>query len=95
MIRVLRALAADPTRWRYGYDLGHEVDLKSGSLYPILVRLADRGLLEASWEPSVQGKPPRHLYRLTTAGMAVLAATPVPSPAPPVALRRSRLREVR
>jgi PadR family transcriptional regulator, regulatory protein PadR len=94
MIRVLRALAADPTRWRHGYDLGHEVDLKSGSLYPILVRLADRGLLEASWEPSVQGKPPRHLYRLTTAGMAVLAATAVPSPLPPVALRRRRLREI-
>ena len=94
MIRVLRALATEPARWRYGYDLGREVDLRSGSLYPILVRLADRGLLEASWEPSVQGKPPRHLYRLTTAGMAVLAGAAVPSAAPPVALRRRRLREV-
>ena len=93
MIRVLRALATDPTRWRYGYDLGHEVDLKSGSLYPILVRLADRGLLEASWESSVPGKPPRHLYRLTTAGLAVLAAAPAPGPAPQAALRRRRLRE--
>jgi len=45
-IGVLRALAADPTRWRYGYDLVNEVHLKSGSLYPILVRLADRGLLK-------------------------------------------------
>jgi DNA-binding PadR family transcriptional regulator len=77
MIRVLQALATDPTRWRYGYDLGNEVNLKSGSLYPILVRLADRGLLEASWEPPVQGKPPRHLYRMTAAGLAVLAAIPV------------------
>ena len=51
-ISVLRALAADPARWRYGYDLAAEVHLKSGSLYPILVRLADRGLLETSWEPS-------------------------------------------
>jgi DNA-binding PadR family transcriptional regulator len=40
-----------PARWRYGYDLATEVNLKSGSLYPILVRLADRGLLETSWEP--------------------------------------------
>ena len=48
-IKVLRALAADPARWRYGYDLATEVHLKSGSLYPILVRLADRGLLETSW----------------------------------------------
>ena len=52
-INVLRALAADPARWRYGYDLATEVHLKSGSLYPILVRLADRGLLETSWEPGV------------------------------------------
>src|SRR5947209_4404380 len=50
-ISVLRALATEPARWRYGYDLAAEVRLKSGSLYPILVRLADRGLLEASWEP--------------------------------------------
>ena len=31
-IKVLRALAADPARWRYGYDLTGEVHLKSGSL---------------------------------------------------------------
>jgi PadR family transcriptional regulator len=67
-IRVLRALAADPARWRYGYDLATEVQLKSGSLYPILVRLADRGLLETSWEPGADSRPPRHLYRLTPAG---------------------------
>ena len=30
-INVLRALAADPARWRYGYDLVTEVHLKSGS----------------------------------------------------------------
>ena len=55
-ISVLRTLAADPARWRYGYDLVTEVRLKSGSLYPMLVRLADRGLLETSWE-LVLGKP--------------------------------------
>ncbi len=72
-ISVLRALAADPARWRYGYDLGTEVHLKSGSLYPILVRLADRGLLEATWEPGPQGRPPRHLYRLSRAGREYVA----------------------
>jgi DNA-binding PadR family transcriptional regulator len=75
-ISVLRALAADPSRWRYGYDLATEVHLKSGSLYPILVRLADRGLLEATWEPGPEGRPPRHLYRLTGAGREYLAALP-------------------
>ncbi len=73
-IRVLRALAADPAQWRYGYDLATEVRLKSGSLYPILVRLADRGLLETSWEPGVGSRPPRHLYRLTPTGREFVAA---------------------
>ena len=73
-VDVLLALAADPARWRYGYDLSTEVKLKSGSLYPILVRLADRGLLETSWEPGVDSRPPRHLYRLTGAGREFVAA---------------------
>src|SRR3954471_4816734 len=93
MIRVLRALAAQPTRWRYGYDLGTEVGLKSGSLYPMLVRLADRGLLETSWEPGAEGKPPRHLYRLTAAGLdevAQHATEPVARRSP---LLRPQLRE--
>ena len=73
-ISVLRALAADPAQWRYGYELATEVHLKSGSLYPMLVRLADRGLLETSWEPGVGSRPPRHLYRLTPAGREFVAA---------------------
>ena len=73
-ISVLRALAADPAQWRYGYDLATEVHLKSGSLYPILVRLADRGLLETSGEPGAGSRPPRHLYRLTPAGREFAAA---------------------
>src|SRR5580765_7157246 len=77
-INVLRALAADPARWRYGYDLATEVHLKSGSLYPILIRLADRGLLETSWEPGTGSRPPRHLYRLTGAGREFVAALPAP-----------------
>ena len=72
-INVLLALAADPARWRHGYDLTTEVHLKSGSLYPILVRLADRGLLDTSWEPGLGSRPPRHLYRLTPTGRAFVA----------------------
>jgi PadR family transcriptional regulator len=80
-VKVLRALAADPARWRYGYDLTAEVHLKSGSLYPILVRLADRGLLETSWEPGQGSRPPRHLYRLSLAGREYVAALPATHPA--------------
>ncbi len=78
-MKVLTALAADPAYWRYGYDLGVETGLKAGTLYPILVRLADRGLLDAMWEESPpHGRPARHLYRITAAGQA-LAAVSVPS----------------
>jgi DNA-binding PadR family transcriptional regulator len=41
-------------------------------MYPILMRLADRGLLETAWEKDApDGRPPRHLYRLTRAGLAM------------------------
>ncbi|MEV0720737.1 PadR family transcriptional regulator [Asanoa sp. NPDC050611] len=77
---VLLALAAQPTTWRYGYELCQQLDLKPGSLYPILVRLADRGLLQATWDTETSpGRPPRHLYRLTGSGRALatdLAAAP-------------------
>jgi PadR family transcriptional regulator, regulatory protein PadR len=71
---VLSALFAQPQTWRYGYDLSKETGLKSGTLYPLLIRLADQGLLETEWrEPLQPGKPPRHAYRLTAAGQALAA----------------------
>lgn len=71
---VLLALAETPTTWHYGYQLCRPLDLKAGSMYPILIRLADRGLLETAWESEVpRGRPPRHLYRLTGNGLALAA----------------------
>jgi DNA-binding PadR family transcriptional regulator len=68
---VLAALCMEPADWRHGYDLARQTGLKSGTLYPILVRLADRGLLEARWEDGrPAGRPPRHLYRLSSEGLA-------------------------
>jgi PadR family transcriptional regulator PadR len=73
-VSVLRAFASEPSVWRYGYELGLEVGLKTGSLYPILMRLSDRGLLESSWETDPpEGRPPRHLYRLTGSGARLAA----------------------
>ena len=66
---VVEALLDRPPQWRYGYDLSRETGLKSGTLYPILMRLADKRLLETRWEPAAApGRPPRHLYRLTGLG---------------------------
>ncbi len=70
---VLLALAEDPTAWRHGYELCQQTGLKAGSLYPILIRLADRGWLETKWEEEIPvGRPPRHLYRLTEVGLEQL-----------------------
>jgi DNA-binding PadR family transcriptional regulator len=74
---VIAALAQDPAAWRHGYDLLKELGLKAGTLYPILMRLCDRGVLEATWEDDAPpGRPPRHLYRLK-GGVA-----PAPRPEP-------------
>jgi PadR family transcriptional regulator, regulatory protein PadR len=79
-VAVMQALAAAPAEWRYGYELGREVGLKAGSLYPILMRLSDRGLLESRWEADPPaGRPPRHLYRLTGEGARVLAEAAAPA----------------
>jgi PadR family transcriptional regulator PadR len=55
--------------WSHGYDLCRRLDLKAGTVYPILMRLAERGQVETVWEtdPPV-GRPARHLYRLSGAG---------------------------
>jgi len=71
---VLGALANRPTDWLYGLELARLTGLKSGSLYPILIRLADRAMLESRWlEPAEPGRPPRHAYRITAAGLKMLA----------------------
>lgn len=68
-VAVLDVLAHDPNTPRYGYDLGKELGIKAGTLYPILIRLCERGLLQASWEDDPPaGRPPRHLYRILPAG---------------------------
>jgi PadR family transcriptional regulator PadR len=66
---VLAALAAEPERWVFGYELSKRLGIGSGTLYPALIRLSDDGLLEHRWEPSA-GRPPRHQYRLTVSGIA-------------------------
>jgi len=70
-LSVLAALCEQPSGWQHGYALARQTGLKSGTLYPILIRLADRGLVEACWqEEPVPGRPRRHLYRLTADGLA-------------------------
>jgi len=68
---VVAVLLERPTEWRYGYDLSRQTGLSSGTLYPILIRLAEQGLLDENWVPNeTAGRPPRHSYRLSASGVA-------------------------
>lgn len=72
MIELLATWMTAPQAWRHGYDLMKETGLSSGTLYPILMRMTEKGLVEAEWrEPAQPGRPPRHAYRLTADGIAL------------------------
>ena len=68
-LQVLTEFLHTPSDWKYGYDISRDTGLKSGTLYPILMRLAEHALLETRWESAEPGKPPRHTYKLTADGM--------------------------
>ena len=69
---VLRVLADGPT---YGYQLVTEVaersegelELHEGTLYPLLYRLEEQGLVRTEWDTPDRGAP-RKYYRLTAPG---------------------------
>jgi len=82
-LMLLEALGKRLRKWQYGYELAQVTGLKSGTLYPILMRLCDRGLLESQWQAASQpGRPPRHMYRLTAAGAAFVRETAARDAAP-------------
>lgn len=70
---VLLALARGV---RHGFDILEATGLQSGTVYPILRRLEDAGMVRSRWE-AVQrardeGRPPRRYYELTGAGAEAL-----------------------
>ena len=80
---LLEALLDAESRWSYGYELASLTGIKSGTLYPLLIRLEAQGYLEAEWQqPVASGRPPRHAYRLTAAGRRLARAEAVLSDQP-------------
>ena len=60
---------------KYGYalidELSHRgMDIDQGTLYPLLRRLEDQGLLESEW--NVEGSRPRRYYKISRTGEDVL-----------------------
>jgi PadR family transcriptional regulator PadR len=58
---------------RYGYEIVQELNrdgptvVAEGTIYPLLNRLRQAGMVEATWKESPSG-PPRKYYHLTAAG---------------------------
>lgn len=69
-LAVLYVLLETRNRGVHGYELIKTLGIKSGTLYPLLMRLVDQNLLDTEWqEPSAPGRPPRQIYRLTASGI--------------------------
>jgi PadR family transcriptional regulator, regulatory protein PadR len=71
--RLLTTLLSNPSAHWYGYELMKTTKLTSGTLYPMLARLQERGMVTSEWEPAptVAGRPPRKYYQLTGEGARV------------------------
>jgi len=75
-ILELAIMAALYHKTHYGYSLvrnlagSGSVELKEGTIYPILARLAREGLVHSEWMESSQG-PPRKYYSLTVSGRSI------------------------
>ena len=61
---------------RHGFDIMDASGLPSGTVYPILRRLEDAGLMRSSWEAvtaaRTDGRPPRRYYQVTGPGLRAL-----------------------
>lgn len=65
---------------KYGYQLiaelrekgGDIFRLKEGTLYPILYRLEEEGLIESRWSEAENRQPPRKYYLMTDRGRKAL-----------------------
>lgn len=72
---VLEMICNQPT---YGYELlwklkegsGGMFALKEGTLYPILYRLEDDGLIRSKWHQGQGRTAPKKMYEATEAGQA-------------------------
>ena len=88
---LLAALLEARQRWSHGYRLASLTGIRSGTLYPLLIRLEAQGFLEAEWQqPAASGRPPRHAYRLTAAGQRLAQEQALDPAAPRVGWRGRR-----
>ena len=72
-LRVLKVFLDEPRAYS-GAALMKAIGLSSGTLYPILMRFEDAGVLDSAWEsesPQALGRPRRRLYTITGEGQRI------------------------
>lgn len=81
---VLETFLANPGEELWGFRIGEEAGVYSGTLYPLLARLEKAGMIVGRWEDideSAEGRRKRRYFHLTGAGrewaQEVLANRPV------------------
>ncbi len=70
-LRILKEFIDAPTAQYSGAELARLTRLPSGTLYPILIRFEQEGILQSYWEeidPKEAGRPRRRLYQVTSRG---------------------------
>lgn len=71
-LKVLAELMSSGSEELSGAEIARQTKLASGTLYPILFRFEEAGLLASRWEegdPRDLGRPRRRLYRMTPLGV--------------------------
>ena len=74
ILSIFAVMLQGPSEEWYGLEIAEQAGLKTGTLYPALLRLEKAGVLDSRWEdvePSEVGRPRRRLYRFTAEGEVV------------------------
>ena len=67
-LKVLKAFMYKTGSSLHGYELMQQAEVASGTLYPLLMRFEEAGLLSSRWEqaePDASGRPHQQLYQLS------------------------------
>jgi PadR family transcriptional regulator PadR len=71
VLKVLSTFLSDQETELSGAEISKRTGLKSGTLYPILIRLETAKWLKSEWEsgdPKTLGRPRRRFYSVTAMG---------------------------
>jgi PadR family transcriptional regulator, regulatory protein PadR len=71
-LKGLAVFVNNPSDQFSGIDICHKTGMKSGTVYPLLIKMEENGWLESEWEdidPRKEGRPKRHFYKITRGGL--------------------------